>query len=170
MSSQSRSNLVIGLLLVLLGAIILVGRFVPGFNEWLEIDYAWPLIIVAVGVFLFLLGLLIGVPSMAVPACIVSGIGGILYYQNATGNWTSWSYLWTLIPGFVGIGIIISGALSGTWRSSIREGATTVLTSLFLFIIFWFFLGGSNIGWEYWPALLIIFGLWILVQQLFRRR
>jgi len=170
MSRQSRSNLVVGILLVLIGALILAGRFIPGVKDWLELDYTWPLIVVAVGIFLFLLGLLTGAPGLAVPACIVGGIGGILYWQNATGNWASWAYLWTLIPGFVGIGIIISGFLSGEWRSSLREGITTILTSIFLFVIFWLFLGGSAIGWEYWPALLIIFGLWILVRQLFRRK
>ena len=170
MSRQSRSNLVVGLLLVLIGALIRASRFVPGLKNWLELDYAWPLVIVAAGVFLFLLGLLTGAPGLSVPACIVSGIGGILYWQNATGDWASWAYLWTLIPGFAGIGIIISGFLSGEWRSSLREGINTILTSIFLFVIFWLFLGGSAISWEYWPVLLIIFGLWILVRQLFRRR
>lgn len=87
-----------------------------------------------------------------------------------TGNWQSWAYLWALIPGFVGIGIIIAGILSGEWRTSLREGLNVILVSLFLLVIFWLFLGGSGIGWEYWPILLIIFGLWILVRQLFRRR
>ncbi len=39
------------------------------------------------------------------PSIIVGGIGGILAYQDYTGHWESWSYLWTLIPGFVGLGI-----------------------------------------------------------------
>jgi hypothetical protein len=170
MNQQTRSNLVVGVLLVLVGALLLAGRYIPGLRELLDIDFAWPLIVVAVGVFLFLLGLLTGAPGLSVPACIVAGVGGILYYQNATGDWTSWSYLWTLIPGFVGVGIIISGLLSGQWRTSLREGLSTILTSAVLFVIFWLFLGGSAIGWQYWPILLIIFGLWILVRQLFRRR
>jgi hypothetical protein len=43
---------------------------------------------------------------MAVAACIIGGIGGILYWQSYTGDWASWAYVWTLIPGFSGIGII----------------------------------------------------------------
>jgi hypothetical protein len=170
MTQQSRSNLIIGLLLVLVGVIFLAGRFIPGVKDLFDLDFAWPLIVVAVGVFLFLLGVLTGAPGLSVPACIVAGVGGILYYQNATGDWASWSYLWTLIPGFVGVGIILSGLLSGEWRTALREGLTTILTSAFLFFIFWLFLGGSAIGWEYWPLLLIFFGIWILVRQLFRRR
>lgn len=170
MERQTRSSLGVGVILVLIGVLVLAANLIPSVRDWLEIDYAWPLIVVGVGVLLFLLGLLTGAPGMAVPASIVAGIGGILYYQNATGNWASWSYLWTLIPGFVGIGIILSGFLSGEWRTSLREGGLTILTSAFLFVIFWLFLGGSSIGWEYWPVLLIVFGLWILVRQLFRRR
>ena len=64
---------------------------------------SWPLIVVAVGAGLLVLGLLVGAPEMAIPAVIVGGIGGILYYQNLSGNWASWSYLWTLIPGFSGL-------------------------------------------------------------------
>lgn len=170
MSKRSRSNFVVGWILILMGIVLLASQLIPELKSWLELDYAWPLIVVAVGVFLFILGLITGAPGMAVPACIVGGIGGILYWQNATGNWTSWSYLWTLIPGFVGVGIIISGVLSGEIRSSMREGFTTILTSAFLFIIFWLFLGGSAFGLEYWPVLLIIFGLWILVKQVFHRK
>lgn len=169
MSRQSRSNLIVGLLLILIGAFALVSHFIPSLKSVIKIDYAWPMVIVAVGLFLFLLGLISNTPGLAVPACVVSGIGGILYYQNATGNWTSWSYLWTLIPGFVGIGVIISGFLSGEWRPSLRQGINTILTSLFLLFLFWLFLGGSGVSLEYWPALLIIFGLWMLVRQLFRR-
>ena len=170
MNRQNRANLTLGVLFVIIGALILVSRFIPGLKELVNLDFTWPLIVIGVGIFLFLLGLLIKVPEMSVPACIVSGIGGILYWQNETGNWQSWSYLWALIPGFVGVGIIISGFISGEWRSSLKEGIKTIAASLALLVLFWIFLGGSGIGWEYWPALLIIFGLWILVQQLFRRK
>ena len=169
-SRQSRKNLIIGILLIVIGAFVLFVRLIPGFDNLLEIEFSWPVIVIAVGLFLFILGLLIGVPAMAIPACIVSGIGCILYWQTMTGDWQSWAYLWALIPGFVGIGIILAGFLSGEWRTSLREGLNVILVSLFLLVIFWLFLGGSGIGWEYWPILLIIFGLSILVRQLFRRR
>jgi hypothetical protein len=170
MSSRSRSNLVVGILLVLIGVFVLVSRFIPGIEDLFNIEYTWSLIVIGVGFFLFILGLITDSPGLAVPACIVGGIGMILNWQNSTGDWASWAYLWTLIPGFVGIGIIISGFLSGEWRNSLREGLSVILTSLVLFIIFWLFLGGSSIGWEYWPVILIILGLWILIRQLFRRR
>lgn len=170
MSRQSRINLVVGIILILIGVLVLGSRLIPGFDGLINIEFSWPLIVIGVGILLFFLGLLIGAPGMSVPACIVGGIGCILYWQNMTDNWSSWAYVWTLIPGFLGIGIILEGALTGEWRKALREGLNLILVSVFLFVIFWLFLGGSGLGWEYWPILLIIFGIWILVGLIFRRR
>lgn len=81
---------------------------------------------------------------MAVPACIVGGIGGLLLWQNATGEWQSWAYAWTLIPGFVGVGTLLSGLLGGTLRRDFGAGAWRVLISLISFGIFASFLGGPQ--------------------------
>jgi len=118
---------------------------------------------------LLIIGLLTGVPAMAIPACIVGGIGGLLYWQNSTGNWESWTYAWTLIPGFVGVGTILSGLLGGEPRQSVRGGFWLVAISLALFAFFGSFLGGLNLLGPYWPALLILLGLLLLVRSLFRR-
>ena len=126
MGQRRRGNLVIGLVLVLIGMWFLAVQFVPGLEGLIDITWSWPLLMVAIGACLLLFGLLVGAPGMAVPAVIVAGIGGILYYQNTTGDWTSWSYLWTLIPGFVGLGIILAGLLSGNFRRSFSEGSVTI--------------------------------------------
>ena len=111
MNLTKRSTLAVGILLVLVGVYFILANLVPAFNDWLNITMSWPLIVVAVGVGLLVLGLLVGAPDMAIPAVIVGGIGGILYYQNLCGNWASWSYLWTLIPGFSGIGMLLANLL-----------------------------------------------------------
>jgi hypothetical protein len=170
MNRSTRSNIAAGVLLILAGALALLVRFVPGLSEYLAISDNWPLIVVAVGFGLLLFGLLIGAPGMAVPACIVGGIGGILYYQNATGDWESWAYIWALIPGFVGIGVILQGLIEGRIRHALGEGINTIIVSLVLFFIFGSFLGGFGFGWNYWPILLIILGAWMLIRPLLRRR
>ena len=168
MKSGRRTSLAGGLVLILLGALLLVVQIVPGLQRWFD----WPLVIVGVGVFLLVIGLLTGVPGMAVPACIVGGIGGILYWQNATGNWESWSYVWALIPGFVGVGVILSGLLSGEFRKGLREGGQAILVSVILFLVFGSFFGALGLGplGDYWPVLLILLGLIALFRGLFRRR
>jgi len=113
---------------------------------------------------------LVRTPEMAVPATIVTGIGCLLYWQNATGRWESWAYVWTLIPGFVGVGTILAGLLGRNLRKSLSDGGSLIFISLIMFAIFSSFLGGRGFFGNYWPALLILLGLWILVRPLFRAR
>ena len=169
MARRRGSSLAIGLVFILLGALFLAIQWVPGLQAWSDIEYSWPLIIVGVGVLLLTVGLLTGVPAMAVPACIVGGLGGLLYWQNATGNWESWSYAWALIPGFVGVGIVVSGLLGGEAGRALREGARLILISLVMFTVFGSLFGFGTLGpaRPYWPVLLIALGLLIFVQRLF---
>jgi hypothetical protein len=172
MSRERRSDLVIGVILLLIGAWFLAAQFnlVPSLNQLINIQYEWPMIIVGVGVLLFILGLLSRNPGLSVPACIVGGIGGILYWTNSTGNWVAWSYLWSLIPGFVGVGIILSTLLGGEEKSGYREGLRLIFISAILFIVFYMLLSGQGYFIKYWPVLVIIAGIWIIIQTIFRRK
>ena len=165
MNESKRNTLAIGILLILLGGFFLAQIFFPG----LKTMVSWPVIIIAVGAGLFLLGLLIRAPGMSIPAAIVAGIGGILYYQNATGQWGSWSYRWALIPGFVGVGIIVGGLL-GDKSLKVADGLRQLVISLVLFLVFGAFFGGfRNLG-EYWPLLLIGAGVILLILYFIPRR
>ncbi|MBN1979505.1 MAG: hypothetical protein JW918_19080 [Anaerolineae bacterium] len=169
MDRRRRSSLATGLVLILVGALIFATQLVPGWEMWFQ----WPLFIVGIGAVLLVIGLLTRVPAMAVPACIVAGIGGLLYYQNVTGDWNSWAYAWALIPGFLGVGIILAGLLGGRFRKPLREGGQLILISLVLFLAFGSFLGLIGLGplGQYWPVLLIALGALILFNRLiFRRR
>jgi hypothetical protein len=170
MERRTRSSIVGGILLILLGIFFLAYQIMPERLNWLRFEMGWPMIVVTVGVGLLVFGLLVGAPGMAVPASIVGGIGLILYWQNMTGNWDSWAYMWTLIPGFVGIGTILTGLLGGEkLRGSLEGGFWLILISLVMFAIFGSFLGGMTLLGAYWPALLILLGLIILVRSFFRR-
>jgi hypothetical protein len=81
---QNRFTLFLGVLLILLGAWLVVSRQVPSVRDWLDNNFAWPMWTIGAGLLIFLIGLMTGAPGMAIPAAIVTGIGGILYYQNAT--------------------------------------------------------------------------------------
>jgi len=170
MNKEQRSNLAIGILLILLGGWFLAGQFFPELKELINIENAWPLIVVGVGVFLLALGLLIRAPGMAVPACIVAGIGGILYWQFTTGNWESWSYAWALIPGFVGVGIVLARILGDNDPNAFKEGLRLILISLVLFAAFFLFLGGEGMFQEYWPILIILLGIWVFARAILRKK
>ena len=166
MGSRRRGDLAFGLVLILAGALFLAMQFVPGMRAW----FSWPWIIIGVGLFLLFVGVVSGVPGMAVPACVVGGIGGLLWWQNATGNWASWSYAWALIPGFVGVGTILMALLAGRGLRAIGEGSTLILISLVMFVIFGSLFGAFRGLGEYWPVLLIALGVLVLVRALFRPR
>ncbi|MGC9399248.1 MAG: hypothetical protein ACP5HM_08930 [Anaerolineae bacterium] len=170
MNAKQRSNLAIGLLFVLVGLFFLVAQFWPELHLWTAwLD--WPIYGVGLGVFLLLFGLLVGEAGMAVPACVVMGISGILYWQNLSGDWASWSYLWTLIPGFVSLGEVLSGLLGPRVRrrEKVKSGAQTLLFSVVLFFVFGSFFGAFHLG-PYWPILLIVLGVLLLLRALFRGR
>jgi hypothetical protein len=158
--------------LILIGGWFLAAQFdlVPGLNEIMDFKYQWPLIVIGIGVFLFFLGLLIRNPRMCVPACIVGGIGGLLYWTNSTGNWDAWSYIWALIPGFVGIGIILSTLLGGMEKRGYREGLRLIIISAILFLIFLMLFSGQGQFLKYWPVLVILGGIWIIIQTILRRK
>jgi hypothetical protein len=107
---------------------------------------------------------------MAVPASIIAGIGGILYYQNETGDFGSWSYMWALIPGFVGVGTILAGLLGENTRANLARGLNLVAISAVLFLVFGTFFGDLAILGDYGVAiLLILLGLYVLARGFVRR-
>ena len=163
MNRSRRSSLGVGVLLIVLGVLFLLDQFFPGAFGWIG-PITWPLIVVFVGISLLLLGLLTGNPGMAVPACVVGGIGLLLYWQNATQNFGSWAYAWALIPGFAGAGVILEGLLRGRPGKALTEGGWMILVSLVMFAVFASFLGGPQVLGVYWPVLLIALGAFALIR------
>ena len=170
MQRKVRSGIARGVVLILIGALLLVWQLVPEIRVWIDAESSWPLFVVVAGVLLLLIGLLTGASGMAVPACVVGGIGGILWYQNSTGDWESWAYAWALIPGFVGVGIIISGLLDANIRTSLREGIWPIVISAILFAVFGAAFGGLGVLGDYWPVLLIVLGVLLLARLWFGSR
>jgi len=166
---QNRTNLFLGILLILIGGWLVVSRQVPAIQDWLDANFAWPMWTIGAGLLIFLIGLIVGAPGMSVPASIVAGVGGILYYQNATDNFGSWSYMWTLIPGFVGVGTILAGLLGEHTRQNLAHGLNLVVISAVMFLIFATFLGGISILGDYGvPVVLILLGAYILIRGFVR--
>jgi hypothetical protein len=170
MDRRRRSSLAGGILLILVGIWFAAVQLVPGLEEWLQFEVTWPLLIIAVGVILFVIALVTAVPGLAVPACIVGGIGAMLYWQATTGRWETWSYAWPLIISFVGVGVLLSSILEGRTAKGVREGGWPILIGLVLFVIMGSFLGGQSWLGPYWPLLVVALGVLLLAQGLFRLR
>ena len=166
---QNRTTLILGILLILAGIWLVASQQVPALKQWLDVEFSWPMWTIGAGLLIFLFGLLVGAPGMSVPASIVAGIGCILYYQNANDDFASWSYMWTLIPGFVGVGLILAGLLGENTRRNISSGLNLIVISAVLFLIFGTLLGGLAILGPYGPAVLLIaLGIYILLRGFVR--
>jgi hypothetical protein len=160
---KRKTSIVGGIILILLGLLFLASEILPDYFQFWD----WPFIIIGLGVVFFIWAIISGNGGLAVPGAILSGIGGIFYYQNMSGDWASWSFIWALIPGFVGIGVIISGIIDRNYKEAFSGGLTLIIISAILFFAFGSFLGlESNLS-QYWPVLLIALGLISLVRALF---
>ncbi|MBK9207743.1 MAG: hypothetical protein IPL71_05360 [Anaerolineales bacterium] len=118
---------------------------------------------------ILIIGLVTGQPGMAVPASIVAGLGGIFYYQDVTNDYSSWSYMWTLILGFIGVGSILAGLLGDNTAHNLRRGLNMMVISVVLFLVFASLFGGLELLGNFGPAiLLILLGVWVLGSGLYR--
>lgn len=140
-STETRGMLVLGALLLFIGALALVGRGV-GVDVF---DLGWPLFVVLPGLALFALAVSVGgAPgaAIAVPAGIVTMVGVVLAVQNATDLWATWAYAWALVaPGGVGVGLLAYGSVTGQ-PDFVRAGLPIFGVGLALFLGFGLFFEG----------------------------
>jgi hypothetical protein len=163
-----RSSLAGAALLILLGAWFLAVQLTPTLSSWVYGALGWPLLIVGAGVLLLLVGLLTGTADVAAPASVIAGIGALLTWQNATGRWDSWSYAWTFLPGFAGVGTMLAGLLQKR-EEALWSGGWQVLAGVILSAAVGPLMGGPRWLGPYWPVLLIAAGTLALAKVLLRR-
>ena len=171
MSSQRNvGSLVGGALLIIFGALALLGQFFRNLGFW---ETFWPFIIIGFGV-LFFVGMFAGgrsVSGLAIPGTIITTIGLMLFYQNITSHWESWAYGWTVILMSVGVGIFIMG-LWGQNAGQRTAGLRVVRIGVIMFIIFGsffelIFTAGRPFGLRsiIFPAGLILLGLYLVLSR-----
>ncbi len=173
MNASQRKSITSGILLVLIGLAFLAVQLIPSIRIWIEGQYAWPMNVILVALGLVVIGALTGEADMLVPASIVGGIGSILYLQNSgILTWESWAYAWTLIPGFVGLGVFLSGVIKWKKKQAF-EGLQTMLVSAVLFLVFGSLIGDA-FGYfpfsTYLPILLIALGIFLFIRALVNRK
>ena len=148
-----RARLIGGLVLVIVGALFLVGRFVR-----VELGVpTWPLWILVPGVGLVVAGLLTGGRQglgFVVPGTIVATVGAILWVQELTDSYATWAYAWALVaPGSVGLAMLLQG-IAGRDPHLRDDGVRTLLTGIGLFVGFGvFFEGVIGLSGERWAGL-----------------
>ncbi len=168
MNRQGRTQLALGVILILLGAWFLLDKSIPAFHALFEKYTEWPMNMLLIGAGIFIVGLVLGQPGLAVPAAVVAGVGGIFYYFENIGSYSDW-YMWFLVLGFVGVGSILAGILGDNTAHNIKRGLNAMVVSAVLFLVFSSFFGGWAMLGNYIPAiLLILLGLWVLGSGIYR--
>lgn len=171
----SRGTTVLGAILIVVGIIFFAGQQLN--VDWA--DAAWPFYVIAPGLALLAFGLTQSNGSgLTVTGSIVTIVGLVLLYQNATDHWQSWAYAWALVgPGGSGLGMLLYGTRSGNARMA-RDGFWQILTAIGLFVVgFIFFEGiigisGRRLPLPQWvlPVAVIVMGLLVLFRGFTSRR
>ncbi|TMD61100.1 MAG: hypothetical protein E6I87_04445 [Chloroflexi bacterium] len=171
---ERQGGTVVGLILIAAGVIFLIGQL-ANFDVG---RYGWPLFVIVPGVLLLVAGIAAGRgPSAAlvIPGTIVTTVGLVLLYQNATDDWESWAYAWALVgPTASGVGVALMGALQGS-PTQIRRGLNTAGVGFAMFLGFAAFFEGvlhisgrdfgpvASVGF---PLVLVVLGVLLLVGRL----
>ena len=169
-SKRNTGSLVGGSILIIFGMLALFGKIFQNFDFW---GTFWPFFIIGIGL-LFFVGMFAGgrsVSGLAIPGSIISTIGLMLFYQNITDHWESWSYGWTVILMSVGLGIFIMG----TWGQNVTQraaGLRVLRIGAIMFIIFGaffelIFTSGMPFGLRsiIFPISLILLGLYLVLSR-----
>jgi hypothetical protein len=111
-------ELLVGLMLLLVGVLVLASDWI---RDWIaglgisgDVLAWWPLLVVLLS-FFFLVPALFGRQNrrlragMVIPGSLLAGVGGALLYTSLNDRWPAWSYLWTVMPFSIGIGMYAAG-------------------------------------------------------------
>ncbi len=162
--------LVVGVVLICMGALALFERLFEGARFW---GIVWPFIIIGFGALFFVGMFLLGKSFawMAIPGSIIAANGLMLFLQNLTGRWETWSYSWTVILMSIGAGIYIMGAWQGD-ASRRRAGLKLFEVGAVMFVIFGAFfeiifsLGApEGLRGYVFPIALLCLGTYLVVKR-----
>ncbi len=165
-----------------LGGILIALGLIFFVSQQINIDLSeatWPLYVIAPGVAALAFGLTQARGSgLTTFGSIVTLVGLVLLYQNATDHWESWAYAWALVgPGGSGLGMLLYGTRSRDAKMA-RDGFWQILSAVGIFVVaFVFFEGvigisGRPLPLPEWglPVAIIVIGILVLLRGLTTRR
>ena len=102
-------------MLLVIGLLVLasepIGRWVAGLGISHNLLDWWPALVMGLSLF-FLLPALAGGrqnrrlrAGMVIPGMFLAGVGAALLFTSLNDRWEAWSYLWTVVPFSIGIGL-----------------------------------------------------------------
>lgn len=148
----NKSNLVWGVMLILIGIFLLAAQF--GYICW---DNLWPFILI-IGGGLFLFGFLANRNNygLLMPGTILTIVGLLFLYTNA-GRWDALEYLWPTFILAPGVGFILMYLFAPKGNGLWIPAVILVFIALIFYVQFWDI-------FRFWPVILIVIGLYILIS------
>jgi hypothetical protein len=158
---------ILGGILILIGLTVLAVRYLDVFSG----EAVWPLFVIGPGLLVLAFGLFLPNVGMVVGGSVVATIGLILLWQNQTGLWATWAWIWALIPIGAGIGTLLGGLRTGD-REQRDSGLQQIWIGTALLAVFYLFfeqfigLSGGQLAVPEWimPVVLVALGIVVLVR------
>jgi hypothetical protein len=165
MSPRSKNALALGVVLILVGLVLALIEFSPGFDVLFTEVMGWELALVFGGALALVFGWLNNVPELVILGVTGLGLGGLQFYFGSIGELVPWKYAWTVVPFLVGVGILVASVVTPTSRYRRVAGANLTMAGLVLFVVFSVIFG--DFRWaRYWPLALIALGMVLVVRSL----
>lgn len=129
---QEHGRKIGGFVLVALGVIFLLAQIIN-----FDFGMIWPLFVIIPG------GIFLSIAlwnkdeqtiGFIFPGTIVTGTGLILAYQNFTGHWESWAYIWALYPVMAGVAMRYFGRRTGK-TEPVAMGQKLIVGWMIAFVI-----------------------------------
>lgn len=171
---RAGSSVALGIVLLVLGVFALVVQF-TGFDP----GTTWPLFVVIPGITLLVVGYISLGTGALIPGAILTVVGLILAYMNASQDWPAWAFAWPLVaPGGVGLGLFLQGVRNHDGHL-LRQARVLMFVALIIFMVGFviftnvFHISDTDYGWfgkAALPALLIVIGIVLLARSIQRSR
>lgn len=168
-------TLTVATILVVFGLFFLIVNLVPRAPG---IGVLWPFFLLIPGL-LFLGPAVLGrwtderrLAALAIPGSILTTLSLIFFFCTISSHWAAWSYAWTLITASVGLGIYLAARLGRWGPAPAAVGRWMLFVSLIAFLAFGVFFEAVifGLGGRYWPVVLVLAGLLMLLWNYLPRR
>ncbi|HPB47789.1 MAG: hypothetical protein KBG82_00770 [Spirochaetes bacterium] len=140
---------ILGIILLILGVLLLLSYM---YNWKIEL---WPYSILVLGIFFFIMAGKTN-PDLYIPATMLI-LSSLFFIYNIFTNWQNHNKLWPSYILMVSISFFVATFL-GKQKSFLAGAFILLIVSLCLFFVAFKVL-------TFWPVLLIILGLWIILDK-----